>query len=662
MQDTPSAASFNASSPAAADQAVALAASPLLAALGESRWIDALELAPQATEPERLEGLNKIRGLVRLSSRYSIVGFAPGLDSARPEALVSGSTNSDPNPDSQASALRKMDDEEALQAMARVAARLIQDQTTKPGPGFARDAQTFLTLQDEAGHLRPSFVAAKVACWIAEAGAQGPLLSDWMRRVQWDRVPEEWCERLVVAFSRQSAFTPDCFQPRASGSGAWAEWAVQFIRGGKASAFLGLASAASAAGQQNLMLEAEPSVAYALLAPHDMTGGVERWKNPLLQAAGAGFPFGAGLLSTMMARWADAYIECEESERPNTVNRAENAFDWACEALQINSASISGTLDRLVGNPFGPFGTMRTRDAVAKAKLSAFAIAMAHWALKKDVSPSLDAWAGVALDGCPLLNCFLDAGLGPQAPVQALASAAKIEWNTQPLSSPGSTALSNLRKLLAARPWSADERGQALRTAALTNDPRFEQSALASLLSEQGPLPAADCTDALMSLCEKDFYGFHGDSPVFGLARLLIATGAEPSGPLGDGEPLRTALRRGNFQLAHIVADAGGWGPVAVKWLLAPRKNDEPGIREWAQRAQAVKEQAALQKTLASVSRKQAKPARHSRTQAGASLDTLCAPASDNGESASGATMNAQAPSGLAAYPAPAIKPSARRI
>lgn len=548
---------------------------PLLNALHERRWLDALDLEPAATPVEREQGLR----ILRAATLWQRANDAPG--STRAAA--------------------PMEDDEVLKAMARLATLFFQGLSPHALAAGGHDAASFLTQPEQRGKFRPSHNAVKVACLTAEAGALQPLQSRSLSRVDWQHTPVEWIERLAVAFSRQKGFSESDFA--LDGPGVWTAWATQFIDQGKNSAFLALIREAKALGQEPWMAHAEPALAMALVRRAGILANRLGWQEALTQPRDAGFPFGSGLLAAIMAEWAWR----SSAEMPALAQRAKSTLDWAVLSFGLGEASVSHALERVCATRLGALGAHH--DASAE-KLDQFTGEMVLWCLEKGAVLTPEAWRNLAIGGNPSLVVALGATAPARPPTEALIGAAQTPQTRNGVRE-GVAAHANLASLLTGFSWSDEERGQAFRAAAeFVGLPDSPREAL-SLLEDAGPLPSSDYSAALLAFRQGPWLGHHVCAEINGWAAHFIAKGGNPRGPLDDGEPLRAALKSENFILAQTLADAGGWGIRAINWLLLPRKGDSSELREWAQRARALKDESALKKVLASVSRKQAKSEKH---------------------------------------------------
>ena len=481
--------------------------------------------------------------------------------------------------------------ERRLLGLAQTAAAIARE------PRAQLSAQSFLFLSFSKSEFHPSSNEAMVAAMTAEAGAAAPPLDPQrVKLVQWRAVSSVACERVATAFSRAGGFSPFEGSP----NGSWITMAWAFLAVNKTGALLALIREAKGSPHETLMTSAEGLIArrHAMMQGHVAAGEGKTehaWKKAMRSAFEAGMPAGAPTLAQIAMAGA---LRQEMAKQKTQTQQTRSDLDWARETFNMGPKDLAEFFTGVCHGRTGPsrpgYPGWRSAPEFDRALSDA-----AAWAVERGMEPTDQAWRAAAENGDP---CFMLILLGsrhkwtpPDATLAQAAATAEAERRDREGNAPAIVAA-----LLASRPWSPDLVGKALVEAATQGAPE---------IAFQPPLSVQPATNehrerAILALSGRALGGADKNGAIARAIESWTQAGADPKGPKGDGDPLRQALKHGNWALAESLAKAGGWGPQTFKWLARPRKGDEPELAQWIARGKAIQEKAALRKTLAAVARR----------------------------------------------------------
>jgi len=551
------------------------ASSKLAAALAARDWSGAKKWVKDSIQVSRTEALDKLLLVV-------------GRMSADAESTDGPTTHAQwrkqrKNADGTPRAIPVDDPHwDELKAICALAADLLAINGEKM---VGRDAFAFLMAPDYVGekhnHSKPhSETRARASQWIAEAGGLWQV-KDWeLTAGKWDGVPESVCQDLARAYARHNGLRGN----------TGFSWSMQFIRCGKFIAGLDLLEQEIAVGRLVLSEKsADLSFPQSMIAHSARAASADpklknmkpdSWRKALEEAEQMGLRVGANTLAAIV----DTVLPSRPlgfppaQATPEILAQLKRDLDWAFARFTATPEDLSALLDTAIR------GSKGDRSAPETFGL---------WLLAHGAAPSAQGWAWATEESPSMLKLFVEKNLPWQDPVGTLAAAAATREGKS----------DSLSYLMGLRPWSADERARAAANA-LKWLPATSKNINA--LMRQGPYTPQELAHGLLAAC--DGSGANGRQGIqWASAADWLKAGADPKGPKSDGEPLRRALGKNNWDGAKTVADADGWGPVAEAWLLTPRKKDPPQLRPWIEEACAIRDARALRKTLSTVKTMHAK-------------------------------------------------------
>jgi len=203
------------------------------------------------------------------------------------------------------------------------------------------------------------------------------------------------------------------------------------------------------------------------------------------------------------------------------------------------------------------------------------------WCLEKGGKLPKSAWDAAVLHwDAPAIKSLLKLGADWSNPSETLARAAN------------NGHLDAFVLLAKSRKFTAEERLVGL--VALAGLPRNHRadrlSRLLALKPERGLSPE-ELSRALVP-------AVLNEQP--GVVENLLKWGALPTGPDGQGLPLKEALKTDAVLSAKLLAQANGWGPAALEFALRPRARPSKLLQKLRPLALAVHEERQLQKVVAS--------------------------------------------------------------